>query len=192
MSVYSIAVFLHIVGAMGLFGALSLEWAGLVGLRRAASAAQVRESAKLLGATRFVGAPAAITLLVTGIYMSMSAPWGRQAWIGLGLVGLVVIAVLGGVLTGRRTRAIARLLPPEGGPISAELGSRLHDPVLMLSVWLRTALALGIVFLMSTKPSDSGALTALGVAVLLGVVAAISAWGGGRPAAAHGLRRPEI
>src|SRR5256885_8570677 len=69
MSVYAIAVFLHIVGALGLFAALALEWASLYNLRRVATAAQAREWAKLLSALRFVGGPSALTILVTGLYM---------------------------------------------------------------------------------------------------------------------------
>ena len=42
MSVYSMAVFLHIVGALGIFAAIGLEWAGLSNLRRATDTAQVR------------------------------------------------------------------------------------------------------------------------------------------------------
>src|SRR5205823_2082352 len=55
MSVYAIAVFLHIVGALGLFAALALEWASLYNLRRVPTAGQAREWAKLLSALRFVG-----------------------------------------------------------------------------------------------------------------------------------------
>ena len=43
MSLYAIAVFLHIVGALGLFAALGLEWASLLNLRRATAAGQARE-----------------------------------------------------------------------------------------------------------------------------------------------------
>lgn len=187
MSVYSIAVFLHIVGALGLFAALGLEWAGIHNLRRVVTAGQAREWAKLLGALRFVGGPAALTLLITGIYLS-ATHWGQQGWIGLGLAGLVLIAALGGALTGRRIGAIARALPPDDGPIPAALGDRLHDPVLPLSAWIRTALALGIVFIMSTKPSGAAALAVMGVALGLGLVVGLSVRRGGRrpaPMASH-------
>ena len=75
MSVYAIVVFLHIVGALGLFAALGLEWASLYNLRRVATAGQVREWAKLLSALRLVGGPSALTILVTGIYL-MATRWG--------------------------------------------------------------------------------------------------------------------
>jgi hypothetical protein len=185
VSVYSISLFLHIVGALGLFAAFGLEWASLNGLRRATVAGQAREWARLLGAPRFVGGPAALTLLVTGIHLSATR-WGPQGWIVVGLAGMVVIAVLGAAVSGRRAGAIARTLPAGDGPISAALGQLLHDPVLRLSLALRTSLFLGVVFLMSTKPGTAGALAAMGVALLLGLAAARPAWRSGRRPARMG------
>jgi hypothetical protein len=171
MSVYALVVFLHIVGALGLFAALGLEWAGLFNLRRVATAGQAREWTKLLTSLRFVGGPSLLTILATGIYL-MATRWGEQGWIGAGLGGLVLIGALGGALTGRRVGVLARTVAGEEGGISAGLRQRLHDPVLLLSLWLRTALALGIVFVMSIKPGAGGAAGTMGVALVLGLAAA--------------------
>jgi len=43
MTLYSLALFLHIVGALGLFIALGLEWTGLWYLRRAGTAEQAQQ-----------------------------------------------------------------------------------------------------------------------------------------------------
>ena len=77
MSVYAMAVFLHIVGALGLFAALALEWASLYNLRRVPTAGQAREWTKLLSALRFVGGPSTLTILATGIYM-MATRWAGR------------------------------------------------------------------------------------------------------------------
>lgn len=184
MSGYALLVFLHIVGALGMFAALGLEWAGLSNLRRAATVGQARDWLRLLGSVRRVGFPAMLTLLVTGIAMTATR-WGAQGWISVGMVGLVLIAVLGAVLSGRRMGAIARAVATEEGPVSPALGSRLRDRVLVVSAWLRTTLALGIVFVMSTKPAASGALTAMGVALALGLVAGFPTWSRGRRTEAY-------
>ena len=175
MSLYSILVFLHIVGALGLFAGVGLEWAGLLNLRRATTTSQVREWARLLSALRRVGGPAALIILVTGLYMGV-ARWGHQAWIVAGLLGLVMIAVLGATITGRRAAAITRSIPTEDGVIPLVLRCRLDDPMLLVSAWVRTALALGIVFIMSVKPNAAGTLTAIGVALIVGVVIGSPAW----------------
>src|SRR6267143_6307783 len=43
LTVYSIALFLHIAGALGVFAALALDWVGIANLRRARTVDQIRE-----------------------------------------------------------------------------------------------------------------------------------------------------
>jgi hypothetical protein len=179
MSLYDISIFLHVLGALALFAALGVEWAGLIGLRRAHTTAQVREWVRLFAGLRRVAGPAALIILVTGVYMSTTR-WGRQPWIGLGLIGLVTIAALAPALTGRRVGSMARAIPDVDGPIPPALRDRITDPVLRLSAWLRTGISLGVVFLMTVKPGSAEALAALGVSVVLGLVAGLSAWANGR------------
>jgi hypothetical protein len=181
VSLYSISVFLHIVGALGLFAGIALEQASLVNLRRAVTIAQAREWVGVLRSLRRVEGPSGFVLLATGLYLVFTR-WGHHAWIGLGLLGLVLMAVLGVALTGRRAAALARAIPTGDGAIPASLGERLHDPVLRASASLRLALALGIVFEMSVKPGTAGALAAMGVALALGIAAALSGWAGARRA----------
>jgi hypothetical protein len=178
VSLYSISLFLHIVGALALCAALGLEWASVYGLRRAPTTGQARAWLGLLSAQRFVGGPAALIVLITGIHLSATR-WGPQGWIVVGLAAMVAIAVLGPALGARPAAAIARALPIEDAPISAALGPRLRDPVLARSISLRTALFLGIVFLMSNKPGVPGALTAMGVALVLGLAPGTRNWSGG-------------
>jgi hypothetical protein len=170
VTLYSISLFLHIVGALGLFAGLGLEWAGLYNLRRATDTRQVHEWLGLLGAPRFLGGPGALVILATGIYMSATR-WTPQGWIIVALAGMVLIAVLGGALTSRRVATIARVLQAETGPISAALARQLHDPRLIQSLRIRTALLLGIVFLMSTRPGTVGSLAVMAVAAAIGLAA---------------------
>jgi hypothetical protein len=172
MSPYSVAVFLHVVGALGLFAALGLEWAGVRNLRGAVTTGQAREWMKLLRGGRWVEGPSLLILLLTGFYANAAIGGGRP-WIGLGILGLVMIAALGWLLTGRRLRRVARVLPAHDGPMTSALARQAGDPVFTLSAWLRTALALGIVFIMSTKPDRAGAFTALGIALALGLAAGL-------------------
>jgi hypothetical protein len=172
VSVYSISLFLHVVGALGLFAVLALEWAGLLQLRRATRTAQAREWVRLLAAPRVLGGPAALLILVTGVHMSATR-WGPQGWIVAGLAGMVVIAVLGAAVGGRRVAAIARALPADDGAIPPALDWQLRDPALALSLRFRTALFLGVVFLMSTHPGVGGALAAMGLAAVAGMAAGL-------------------
>ena len=183
MTLYTIALFLHITGALGLFIAIGLEWISLPRLRRAASVEQARTWLGVLGSLGPIGGPSALVLLVTGIYMMLAA-WRGAAWSGVGLLTMVLIAILGGVLTGRRIPAISRALPAGPGPLPEALARRSRDPVLVLSARLRAALALGVVFIMCTKPALTGSLLAMGVALALGFLASVPVF----PARAATLR----
>ena len=79
MNDYSIALFLHIVGALGFFVALGLEWTSLAYLRCATTIEQVREWMGAPNQMGRVGMIAMVTLLTAGLYM-MATVWG--AWHG--------------------------------------------------------------------------------------------------------------
>ena len=175
MSIYSIAVFLHIVGALGLFAGVALEQTSLVNLRRATAGVQVREWLSLLGGLRRFDGPSGILILATGFYM-VAMRWGNQAWIGLALLGMVLMAVLGIAVTGRRAAALKRALPASDQSMSSAFRQRLDDPMLRASASLRATIALGIVFNMSVKPAAAGALATMGVALALGAVVAAVGW----------------
>lgn len=170
VSLYSIILFLHIVGALGLFAGISLEQAGLRGLRRASTTGALREWLTVLNARRRIEGAAGVILLTTGAYMA-ATNWGRQPWIGLSLLGLVLIAVLGGRVTGRAVRGLLSALPADDRPVSPALRQRLDSAAPHTSASLRAALALGVVFDMAVKPQAPGAVLALVAASIVGALA---------------------
>jgi hypothetical protein len=93
---YSIALFLHIVGALLLFVTLTVEGIALRQLRRAATIEAARGAAALLRLNRIVGPLSALAVLIPGLYM-MATNWGWVAWIVVGLVSWLAIAMLGAV-----------------------------------------------------------------------------------------------
>lgn len=168
---FSIALFLHITGALGLFAGIAIEMIALAALRRATSAAQLREWVRPIGVLRRIMMPSMILLVVTGGYLAMSSH-EHAAWVVVGMIGVVAMAVLGAVVIRRRVAAIAQAVPAHEGALSPALRDRLQDPVLYVAAWLRTALGLGIVFDMSVKPETPVALAALVVSLVLGAVLA--------------------
>jgi hypothetical protein len=67
MNAYSIALFLHIVGALGIFVALGLEWTGLWQIRSAMTPQQVGGWMRILKGVRKFGFASMLTTVVTGI-----------------------------------------------------------------------------------------------------------------------------
>ncbi len=169
---YHLALFLHILGAFGLIAAITIETIGLRGLRQAAR----REDALLwLGISRGLVlrlAPASLGLiLVTGLYMTATA-WGWKGWILVALASLVLLAVVGALGTGIR---MARIGPEVGlasaGPLSDDLRRALRDPILLTSLRTRLAIVLGVVFLMTVKPSGGASVVVVVVATAIGLLA---------------------
>jgi hypothetical protein len=172
MNYYSIALFLHIVGALGFFTALGLEWMGLRQIRNATSSDQIREWIGISNTTRRIGMGSMLTILAAGIYM-MAADWGLVAWIIVALGAMILLAVLGITITGPRIAALGRTLTLEKGPLPHTLRNLANDPFLWISMQIRVAISLGIVFLMTVKPGLAGSLLVIGIATILGIASAL-------------------
>jgi len=171
VSIYSVLVFLHVIGALALFASIGIEQIGLLRLRFATQQTQVKEWVSTLRALRRIDGPAGLLLLATGIYFVVSR-WGHQAWAGLAVLGMIVMALLGVLVTGRRLRAIAWEVTATTTMVPPALREQLLDPVLRMSATLRAAIGVGIVFNMVVKPPLEGAVAALVVATVAGAVMA--------------------
>jgi hypothetical protein len=172
MNNYSIALFLHVVGALGFFVALGAEWTSLRHLRRATTIEQVREWIRIPTEMGRVGMIAILTLLAAGFYM-MATVWGGVVWIIVALGAFVVIMILGMVVSRQRMAAIERAVTAEQGAMSPTLRQLLRHPLLWISIQTRVAIALGIVFLMTVKPDWSGSLLTIAVAIILGLASSL-------------------
>ena len=172
MNAYSIALFLHIVGALGFFVALGLEWTGLWQIRSAMTPQQVRGWMGILKSVRKVGFASMLTTAISGFYM-MATVWGSEAWVIVSLGALVLVIVLSVVLTGPRMAAIGQALATEKVPLSQTFHSLANDPLLWISIQTRVAIALGIVFLKTAKPDLGGSLLTIGIALVLGFASAL-------------------
>jgi hypothetical protein len=181
MSAYSIALFLHLVGVLTLFGGIALEQTGLRRLRTALSLAQVREWVTLLRGVRRIDAPAGFTILVSGGYLAGHGA-GHHAWVAAGIIGMVVMAVLGAAVGRPRFLAIVAALPAADGPVTSSLRARLDNPILRASAATRAAIGLGVVFDMVVKPEAAGAVTALVVALVIGAATSLARGAGTRGA----------
>ena len=109
MTLYSVTLFLHIVGALGLFAALGLEWTSLRQLRRATTAEQAHEWLNALGLVRRMGPASLTAIFLSGLYLVATA-WGIVAWIAVALGAMLLLPPLG-AFNGLRLAAIGRRWP---------------------------------------------------------------------------------
>lgn len=173
MSIYSIiALFVHIVGALGVSIAVGLEWTGLQQLRTAVLPEQVRTWMGILKSVRKVGFISMLTTVITGIYMIVTY-WGGKPWLIVTMGSLILVIALAQALTAPRMASVGRTLGAEKGSVSQAFHRLVNDPMLWISIQTRLAIVLGIIFLKIAKPDLIGSLLTIGVAIVLGIASAL-------------------
>lgn len=162
MSLYPIALFLHVVGALLLFVTLTVEGVALRQLRRAMTPDVARGAAAMLRLNRIVGPMSALGVLIPGLYMTATS-WGWVGWIVVALISWLLIAVLGAV-NGVRIAGLER---------TQLLLTEIRKPIFLISWLTRVAMATGVIFLMTVKPGAVGAVLAMLIATAAGAALGI-------------------
>ena len=172
MNNYAIALFLHIVGALGVSVALGLEWIGLRQIQSAKLPEQAGAWMRILKSTNKAGFACMLTTVLTGIYMVLGV-WGWVPWILVVLGALVLMIVLSAALSRPRMVSIGQALITGKGPGSQSFHNLANHPLLWISIQTRVAITLGIVFLKIARPDVGGSLLTIGAAIVLGLASAL-------------------
>jgi hypothetical protein len=179
---YSFLLMLHILGAIGLFAGATCEMVGLWLLRQACSVEYTRAAAMVTRLALVIDPLSCLLVFGTGLYFVITA-WGWSvAWIDVALATFVLITLAAPLLQGRRILAIARLIQQTpDGPVPTELHVLIEDPILQASVQTVPPVAVGLLALMTLRPSLIGALGIIGTALVVGIGATIAQrWGTAR------------
>jgi hypothetical protein len=170
MLAYDIALFIHMIGVIAMFSGFAIYQRAGIRLRSATDMDQVRSWLGLLESTNPMFASGSVMLLISGIYM-MAARWRAPLpWIIVAVVGLLTIAIVGATVSGRHLRRIRTAATGARDSISAELAHRIADSFAWSAVTAVNGLAIGIVFIMSTKP---GWAASVGVAIATAALGAV-------------------
>jgi hypothetical protein len=174
MIVYPFVIFVHVLGAVGIFAAIAVEAVSVGRLQRAGTPADARVWMGLLALPGRLGPIAMVTTLLSGMWM-MAVSWGREPWIVTAFVGIVAMAAMGGAITARRMRRLRVAMGAETGPELSDAFRELRSsPALTASLRLRIAIGIGILGLMTVKPPDAATSSLiLAAAVASGVMASV-------------------
>ncbi len=182
MTGYEIAKLIHILGVIGLFTGSGIAFAGMLRMRQAADVRQMREwTALASGPAR--GLPLTLLfILLPGIYM-VEDVWGWDTpWMSVGLTMYLLMLPLALAINLRRLLALHRATSSApDGLVPASLDRQRRDPILWTSVQVMTAVDIGIVVLMVTKPGLGGSLTTIGIALAVGIAVSLPLWRAQRP-----------
>jgi hypothetical protein len=176
MNLYRIIVFCHVAATLALFGALAIEWVSLRSLRQAESYEQAREWMGLWRLLAPLGAPFALVILASGIYLARTIGAWTLGWVEAAVPTLVIAALAGGIVGPRRNRLQAAVAT-RVGPLPGDLLMQLRQPMLLASWRFRAALLTGLVFDMTVKPASGGALV-MAVVALAGIGWGLLTWTG--------------
>ncbi|HYA63858.1 MAG TPA: DUF2269 family protein [Candidatus Sulfotelmatobacter sp.] len=177
MTLYTIGLFLHFVGMVGLFVGYGLEWTASSLLRRAATSDQARAWLRIYKLSMPISGPGLLLLIISGGYLASVTGSMKQGWISAALLAIVFALGIGFVFILPRVRTIRAAIPEGTSPLSETALARVKDPMVATLVRVRFLLALGIVYLMTAKPQalSTGLFILLG-AIVVGLLSAAGTW----------------
>ena len=161
---YDLFLFVHILGAMVLFGAVLLLQRGGMMLRRARDEAQQRQWMGLVCQTSGMFPGGTVMLLVSGVYMAWDSEAYMQPWVIVPFLALFILGAVDGVVISRGLKGV------EGAADAGEAHRLANAPALWAGVFANNALLLAIVFVMAYKP---GWVTSVLLAVLAPLIGAV-------------------
>jgi hypothetical protein len=169
---YTVALYLHIMGALILFSAVGIEWMCLSNLRKSETREGIISWLKNFAVLKKLFMTAFFFLLIPGIYM-MAEIWVDAAWAILGIAGLLALSISGSVLSGKKLLAIKKTLAQSETefPLS-KLLLKVRDNYFWYSFLIRACTAFGIVFLMTFKTNFADSIIVLAIAILIGYMTA--------------------
>src|SRR5206468_12567736 len=130
MNAYAIAMFVHMIGLIALFGGLVIIHHGGVRLRAAGTWQEARTWLDLLRPTRNMFIAGAVFLLGSGMFMARAQWTMRMPWIVVGMIVVLMFLATGALVSGRIFARIARAAAQAQGPISDEARALIHSPLL--------------------------------------------------------------
>jgi hypothetical protein len=174
MDSYGVVLFLHLCALLAAIGTAAVLHFAELRLRAADSVAAMRGWARLIENGAKVFPITLLLLLGSGAYLVQRRwAWGA-GWIDAALVGVAGLFLVGAAVVGGRSRALTQeLRGAEDGGVSAHLTRIARDHVGGIASWSNTGLALGIVFVMTTKPGLAVSFASLAVGAGLGVAAGL-------------------
>jgi hypothetical protein len=174
MSLYTLALFVHLVGVILGVGGVCAWLFALIGVRAAHTVEQVRALLALYALAGNVALGGVILIVSGGLYMALSTSLWQQAWLIVATISFVLVLSAGGAVIGRRQAALSKLAgEAPAGPLPGALVAQIQDPVTRVALHIYIAVLFGIVFLMTIKPALVWAIVVILIAAALGVLSGL-------------------
>jgi hypothetical protein len=161
MSLYLVILFLHVLGAIGIFVGLALEGFVTMRLRASATVDEVRFYARAVGRLRVLFIPSFLGVLVGGLYLGAVVGNKETLWIAVGLGGTLLMMAIGITMNAVPLSRLNRTL--KSATSMTDVAGSIGRQGMLVSYGMRLGIALGIVFVMTTKCDLVTSLAAVAV-----------------------------
>jgi hypothetical protein len=173
MDTYRTVLYLHFLSLLIGFGAAAVIGTCLFHLRAAGTLADAAPWGMLAGKTERVFPVAIIGLFATGAYLTSDLWTWDTRWIDVSIAALVVIALQGPVVAGRRAKALEHALKENGpGPLGDAARQMTRDPLLWTITFANPGIVLGVMWNMTQKPGIGEAIAAVVIGYAVGAALA--------------------
>lgn len=174
MDTYSVVKFVHICFLLLGFGGAGVISLCLFRLKAAQSLEEAGPWGVLAGQAEKVFPVAIVGLFASGAYLTSDAWTWSTHWVDVSIAGLVVIALQGPLLAGRRAHLLKHALMENGpGPLRGKALAHTADPLLWLANFANIGIVVGVVWNMTQKAGTGTSIAAVvagyGVGAALGV-----------------------
>ena len=168
MDLYYLVLFAHIAGAVVL---LSFGFVMPILQRRIVRTPTVQGLREWVDAAHKyakMGPPAAVLVLLSGVYMTLNAFSFRQGWVTVALVLFIITGgIAGGILNPHLTKLLEAAEAAPEGPVTPDLRAMAMEPKAAAFETLMLGMDIAILFMMTNKPGWIGSLIATAVGLLI-------------------------
>ena len=169
----SLVLFTHVVGVLALFVGLGLEWIGLDGIMRSTTRAEASPWLRQIAIVPRVSGMALAAIVVSGFYLGARVGVLGNDWMQASYGALLLMAIVSGPVSRSPMRALKRAADvPADGAVALQAAAA--HPMLRLSLHIRVAFGLAIVFLMIAKPAASESLLVLALASMVTIATSLT------------------
>jgi len=171
MPVYKAILLLHVLASMMLSACLAVEWSAWTWTAARHAPQESGRALKTIAQAVLGSLVCVVVIAASGAFMVATA-WKRQEWIVAAMVALPPFMMFPALVTLRKVLALVRR-PRDGHGLSAGVQAVVRGCALQLSLRVRSAIVLGIAYLMVVKPTWGHAALAMSAFVAAGVATAI-------------------
>ena len=185
MTLFSIMLFIHILGVVSLFGGIIVLQQAGARLRTATTWPEARPWLSMLRSTRGMFGSGSGMLLVTGLYMTHAQWTFATPWVSVAIATVLLLMIAGPLVTGPAFARIGRAGAGQDGPIAPAVRAQIASPALWGPATAMNGAAVAMVWLMTNKPGWTGSITIAVTLAVLGGVLGVLASRSRPPAADH-------